>query len=140
MKAETEVLHKLLEALRDGQIDATSVDYINAHGTSTPLGDVAETAAIKSVFGEHARKLSVSSTKSQLGHLLGASGGVEMIATVLAIRDGVVPPTINLQTPDPKCDLDYTPNEARQRKINIAISNSFGFGGHNACLAMGRLS
>jgi 3-oxoacyl-[acyl-carrier-protein] synthase II len=126
------------QALRDARIDGTAVDYINAHGTSTPLGDQAETAAIKTVFGEHARKVSVSSTKSQLGHLLGASGGVEMIIAALALRDGVVPPTINLRTPDPKCDLDFTPNEARQRKLNVAISNSFGFGGHNACLVLGR--
>ena len=103
------------------------------------LGDQAETTAIKSVFQEHARKLSISSTKSQLGHLLGASGGVEAILSVLALRDGLIPPTINLARPDPLCDLDYTPNQARERKISYAMSNSFGFGGHNASLIMGLL-
>ena len=126
-------------ALCDGKVDLTDVGYINAHGTSTPLGDAAETAAIKSVFGEHAYKLSVSSTKSQLGHLLGASGGVELILTVLALRDALIPPTINLENPDPKCDLDYTPNQPRERKFNAAMSNSFGFGGHNASLIIGRI-
>ena len=108
-------------------------------GTSTPLGDAAETSAIKSVFGEHAYKLSVSSTKSQLGHLLGASGGVELIFSILAIRDSLIPPTINYTTPDPTCDLDYTPNQARQRQIHVAMSNSFGFGGHNGSLIVSRL-
>ena len=121
-----------------GSTPAT-IDYINAHGTSTPLGDVAETIAMKSVFQEHARKVSISSTKSQLGHLLGASGGVELILSLLAIRDGVIPPTINLDTPDPECDLDYTPNQARQRAISVAMSNSFGFGGHNGSLVFGKL-
>lgn len=124
-------------AVKDAKIDPSLVGYINAHGTSTMLGDQAETAAIKHVFGEHARELSISSTKSQLGHLLGASGGVELIATVLAIRDGVIPPTINLDTPDPLCDLDYTPKQARQRKLRAAMSNSFGFGGHNASILVG---
>ncbi len=126
-------------AVRDARIDPTEVGYINAHGTSTPLGDAAETSAIKSVFGEHAYKLSVSSTKSQLGHLLGASGGIELIFSILAIRDGLVPPTINYTTPDPACDLDYTPNQARQRQIRVAMSNSFGFGGHNGSLIVGAL-
>ena len=115
------------------------MQYINAHGTSTPLGDAAETAAIKSVFGETASALSVSSTKSQLGHLLGASGGVELIFSLLALRDQVVPPTINYETPDPRCDLDYTPNAPKERAIEVAISNSFGFGGHNGTLVVGSL-
>ncbi len=126
-------------ALRDARIDPTEVGYINAHGTSTQLGDAAETLAIKSVFGQHAYKISVSSTKSQLGHLLGASGGVELILSILAIRDGLIPPTINYTTPDPACDLDYTPNQARQRQISIAMSNSFGFGGHNGSLIVSGL-
>lgn len=126
-------------ALANAQVDPTEVGYINAHGTSTPLGDQAETAAVKSVFGEHAYRLSVSSTKSQLGHLLGASGGVELVLTVLALVHGVVPPTINYHTPDPLCDLDYTPNQARERKLSVAMSNSFGFGGHNASLVVGQL-
>ncbi len=103
------------------------------------MGDQAETIAIKTVFGDHARDVSISSTKSQLGHLLGASGGVELVLSMLALRDGVIPPTINYTTPDPKCDLDYTPNEARQRKISAAMSNSFGFGGHNASVIIGKL-
>jgi 3-oxoacyl-[acyl-carrier-protein] synthase II len=126
-------------AVKNAGIDPTDVDYINAHGTSTPLGDAAETTAVKSVFGQHAYELSVSSTKSQLGHLLGASGGVELILTTLALRDGVIPPTINYETPDPNCDLDYTPNQARERKISIAMSNSFGFGGHNGSVIVGNL-
>jgi len=126
-------------ALRDAGVNPTDVGYINAHGTSTPLGDAAETSAIKSVFGEHAYKLSVSSTKSQLGHLLGASGGIELILSILAIRDGLIPPTINYTTPDPTCDLDYTPNQPRQRQIRIAMSNSFGFGGHNGSLIVSAL-
>jgi 3-oxoacyl-[acyl-carrier-protein] synthase II len=131
--------HAMRLALRDAGINASDIDYINAHGTSTPLGDAAETTAIKSVFGCHAQKLSVSSTKSQLGHLLGASGGVELIFSVLAIRDGVIPPTINYETPDPACDLDCTPNQARQRSVAVAMSNSFGFGGHNGSLVVSRL-
>ena len=125
-------------ALDDAKLPADGLDYINAHGTSTPLGDIAETTAVKRVFGEHARKLSLSSTKSQLGHLLGASGGVELVVSVLALRDGVVPPTINLDTPDPQCDLDYTPHEPRRRKLHTAMSNSFGFGGHNASILVSR--
>jgi 3-oxoacyl-[acyl-carrier-protein] synthase II len=124
-------------ALRDAGLKPEQIDYINAHGTSTPLGDQAETAAIKTVFAEHAKRLPVSSTKSQLGHLLGASGGVELIVTVLAVVNNVAPPTINYDEPDPACDLDYVPNEARQVPLHRAMSNSFGFGGHNACLIVG---
>ena len=127
------------QALRDGRVPLEDVTYINAHGTSTMLGDQAETFAMKTVFGDHARDLSVSSTKSQLGHLLGASGGVELVLTVLALNHGLVPPTINYQSPDPKCDLDYTPNTPRERKITAAMSNSFGFGGHNASVIVGRV-
>jgi 3-oxoacyl-[acyl-carrier-protein] synthase II len=124
-------------ALADAKIDPSQIDYVNAHGTSTELGDAAETLAVKKVFGDHARKLAMSSTKSMIGHLLGASGGVELIACVLSIRDRVVHPTINYHTPDPACDLDYVPNTAREMKVRYAISNSFGFGGHNASLVVG---
>ena len=124
--------------LADAKAPVDAVDYVNAHGTSTGLGDLAETVAMKKVFGPHAKKLMVSSTKSQLGHLLGASGGVELVACALAIRDGVVPPTINLDNPDEGCDLDYVPNTARQVKVDHVLSNSFGFGGHNASLLIGR--
>ncbi|MEX0937012.1 MAG: beta-ketoacyl-ACP synthase II [Pirellulales bacterium] len=126
-------------ALANAQMNPDQIDYINAHGTSTPLGDQAETYAVKRVFAEHAHRLNVSSTKSQLGHLLGASGGVEMVLTLLALRDQVCPPTINYDTPDPSCDLNYTPNEPQQRPIRAAMSNSFGFGGHNASLIVGAL-
>jgi 3-oxoacyl-[acyl-carrier-protein] synthase II len=131
--------HAMRFALEDARTDLHEVQYVNAHGTSTELGDVAETKAIKQVFGEHARKLMVSSTKSMLGHLLGASGGVELIATVLSIKHGVIHPTINLDHPDPECDLDYVPKAAREVRIRRAISNSFGFGGHNCCLVVGAL-
>lgn len=124
-------------ALRDGKLNLDQIDYINAHGTSTPLGDKAETYAIKTVFGEHAYKLSISSTKSSLGHLLGASGGVEMVLCMKALQDGLCPPTINYATPDPACDLDYTPNKPRERKLRVVMSNSFGFGGHNASIIAG---
>ena len=127
-------------ALRNAKTNTDEVQYINAHGTSTELGDIAETKAIKLVFAEHARKLAISSTKSMLGHLLGASGGVELIATALMIKHRVVHPTINYHTPDPACDLDYVPNTAREMTIRRAISNSFGFGGHNCCLVVGSLS
>ncbi len=123
-------------AIVDAKIDPADLGYINAHGTSTHLGDQAETAAIKQVFKEHARDVSISSTKSQMGHSLGASGGIELLLTVLAIRDGVIPPTINLENPDPLCDLDYTPRQARQRRLKAAMSNSFGFGGHNASIVV----
>lgn len=126
-------------ALRDARMDPSEMVYINAHGTSTPLGDKAETSAMKSVFGDHAKALSISSTKSNLGHTLGASGGIELVVTIKAIERSLVPPTINLLTPDPDCDLDYTPNEPRERDIKIAMSNSFGFGGHNASIIVGRL-
>ncbi|GIW79938.1 MAG: 3-oxoacyl-[acyl-carrier-protein] synthase 2 [Gemmatales bacterium] len=126
-------------ALADAQVNADEIAYVNAHGTSTQLGDAAETLAIKQVFGEHAKKLAVSSTKSMIGHLLGASGGVELIATVLSIAHSVVHPTINYETPDPDCDLDYVPNHPREMRVRRAISNSFGFGGHNCCLVVGAL-
>jgi len=124
------------QMLRNGGAAPESIDYINAHGTGTPLGDVAETKAIKEVFGPHAAKVAVSSTKSSIGHLLGASGGVEFIATVLAIRDQVAPPTINLENVDPECDLNHVALEPREMTINGAASNSFGFGGHNASLLL----
>ena len=121
-------------ALQDAGLKPTDIHYINAHGTSTPHGDRAETLAVKKVFGEHARKLAMSSTKSMTGHLLGAAGGLETAITVKAMHDGLLPPTINYENPDPECDLDYVPNEARRAKIRHAMSNSFGFGGTNATL------
>jgi 3-oxoacyl-[acyl-carrier-protein] synthase II len=126
-------------ALKSAKLNPSDIDYINAHGTSTDLGDAAETMAVKKVFGEHARKLAISSTKSMIGHLLGASGGVELVATVMAIKDSVVHPTINLDTPDPACDLDYVPKVARKMPVRYALSNSFGFGGHNSSLVVGAL-
>jgi 3-oxoacyl-[acyl-carrier-protein] synthase II len=126
-------------ALEDSGVDPTAVDYINAHGTSTPLGDKAETVAVKRVFGDHARRLAISSTKSQLGHTLGASGGIELVVTALSMHHGLIAPTINLETPDPTCDLDYVPGAARQARIDVAMSNSFGFGGHNASLVLAAL-
>jgi 3-oxoacyl-[acyl-carrier-protein] synthase II len=125
-------------ALRDAGIEGHQVDYINAHGTSTDVGDRAETAAIKRTFGEHAYKVAVSSTKSMTGHLLGGAGGLEAGITVMAIRDQIAPPTINHENPDPDCDLDYVPNQARPMKIDYALSNSFGFGGTNGCLIFKR--
>jgi 3-oxoacyl-[acyl-carrier-protein] synthase II len=125
-------------ALQDAGVEPSRVDYINAHGTSTPLGDLAETKAVKRLLGAHASKVAVNSTKSMTGHLLGAAGGVEAVFTALAIRDQVSPPTINLRTPDPECDLDYVPNVARQMPIRVALSNSFGFGGTNATLVFAR--
>ena len=121
-------------ALKDAGISTDQIDYINAHGTSTPLGDLAETRAIKTVFADRAKKVSISSTKSQLGHSLGASGGVEAIISSLAVHRNMIPPTINLDNPDPECDLDYTPHKAKEKKIQYSMSNSFGFGGHNATL------
>ncbi len=121
-------------ALKTGGLDLVDVSYINAHGTSTPQGDACETQAIKAVFGQYAKKIAVSSTKGALGHMLGAAGGVEMSICALAIKHGVIPPTINYQVPDPECDLDYVPNTAREMKVNAIINNSFGFGGHNASI------
>ncbi|HEX8520835.1 MAG TPA: beta-ketoacyl-ACP synthase II [Tepidisphaeraceae bacterium] len=126
-------------ALRDAQIAPDQINYINAHGTSTPLGDIAETKAVKSTFNDHAKKLALSSTKSQLGHLLGASGGVEAVITAMAISRNLIPPTINLDDPDPACDLDYVPHKARDLNVTYAMSNSFGFGGHNATLVMKKI-
>jgi 3-oxoacyl-[acyl-carrier-protein] synthase II len=125
----------MVAALSDANLEPSAVGYINAHGTSTPYNDKFETLAIKRVFGEHAKKLAVSSTKSMTGHLLGAAGGVEAIATVLALHHGILPPTINYETPDPECDLDYVPNQARKQDVDVALSNAFGFGGTNATLA-----
>jgi 3-oxoacyl-[acyl-carrier-protein] synthase II len=122
-------------ALADGGIDPLEVDYINAHGTATPYNDANETLAIKRVFGEQAARLAISSTKSMTGHTLGAAGGVEAAYTALTIWHGLIPPTINYETPDPECDLDYVPNQARRATIRVALSNSFGFGGTNACVA-----
>jgi 3-oxoacyl-[acyl-carrier-protein] synthase II len=123
-------------ALKHAGMNPEQVDYVNAHATSTGLGDLCETRAIKTVFGDHAKKLSVSSTKSMTGHLLGGAGAVEMAACALAMRDSVIPPTINLDNPDEECDLDYTPNVAKERKVRVAMNNSFGFGGHNATLVV----
>jgi 3-oxoacyl-[acyl-carrier-protein] synthase II len=121
-------------AIRNSDIDAGDVDYVNMHGTSTPLGDIGETKAIKKVFGEHAIKMNLSSTKSMTGHLLGAAGAVEAIASILAIKHGIVPPTINFSSPDPECDLNYTFNKPQKREVNVALSNAFGFGGHNTSI------
>jgi 3-oxoacyl-[acyl-carrier-protein] synthase II len=121
-------------ALRNAGMNPEDISYINAHGTSTPQGDIAETEAVKTVFGPHARKLVVSSTKGATGHMLGAAGAVEMVVCAKAIATNIVPPTINYQVPDPQCDLDYVPNTARQMKVNAIVNNSFGFGGHNASL------
>ena len=126
-------------ALGDAGLGPEAVEYVNAHGTSTPLGDKAETAAIKHVFGPHARRLAISSTKSQLGHTLGASGGIELVVCALSMARSVITPTINLETPDPECDLDYTPRSAREAAVGVSMSNSFGFGGHNASLVLAQL-
>jgi 3-oxoacyl-[acyl-carrier-protein] synthase II len=131
-------LRVMRNCLKDAGIDGTTIDYINAHGTSTPVGDKIETCAIKRCFGDHARKVAVSSTKSMTGHLLGGAGGLEAGITVLAIRDQIAPPTINYEFPDPECDLDYVPNHARPMRIDYALSNSFGFGGTNGCLIFKR--
>ena len=123
-------------AVAKAGIAPTDIDYINAHGTATPYNDKFETEAVKGYFGDHAYKLALSSTKSMIGHTLGAAGGIEAAVTLLALHDGILPPTINLHTPDPECDLDYIPNTARQASIRYALSNNMGFGGHNACLVM----
>ena len=133
------VAEMMRAALRRSGVEPGRVGYINAHGTSTPLGDAAETKAIKDVFGEHAYELAVSSTKSVMGHCFGAAGALEAMMCVLAIRDGVLPPTINYEHPDPGCDLDYVPNEARQAHVDVALSNAMGLGGHNACVLIGRV-
>jgi 3-oxoacyl-[acyl-carrier-protein] synthase II len=125
-------------ALRKAGLEPEQVGYINAHGTSTSLGDIAETLAIRNVMGDHAGRIAVSSTKSMTGHLLGAAGALEAAACVLAMENQLLPPTINLEYPDPRCDLDYVPNQARPAEVQVALSNSFGFGGHNSCLAIGR--
>ena len=125
-------------ALRSADLPPEAIGYVNAHGTSTPTGDVSETKAIRLAFGEHADRLAVSSTKSMIGHLFGAAGAVEGIATVLAVRDGILPPTINQTDPDPACDLDYVPNKARKADVDAAMSNGFGFGGHNAVVVFRR--
>jgi 3-oxoacyl-[acyl-carrier-protein] synthase II len=118
-------------AIQNSGLKTEDIDYINMHGTSTPLGDISETKAIKKVFGEHAYKMNLSSTKSMTGHLLGATGAVEAIASILAIKNDIVPPTINFEHPDPECDLNYTFNKPQEKEVNIALSNAFGFGGHN---------
>ncbi|MCI0348182.1 MAG: beta-ketoacyl-ACP synthase II [Acidobacteriales bacterium] len=128
----------MTNTLKDGKVKPEQVDYVNAHGTSTPIGDREETKAIKRTFGEHAKKVAVSSTKSMTGHLLGGAGGLEAGICVLALRDQVIPPTINLENPDPECDLDYVPNKARKAKLEYALTNSFGFGGTNGCLLFKR--
>jgi 3-oxoacyl-[acyl-carrier-protein] synthase II len=125
-------------ALERAGVEPERVGYINAHGTSTPLGDLAETRAIREVFGGHADALAVSSTKSMMGHTFGAAGAIEAIMCVLALRDGVLPPTINYREPDPECDLDYVPNEARRAQVDVALSNAMGLGGHNGCVLVGR--
>ncbi|MER1989131.1 MAG: beta-ketoacyl-ACP synthase II [Solibacillus isronensis] len=127
-------------AIDDAQVSPDRVGYINAHGTSTPYNDLFETLAVKTVFGDHAYKLAMSSTKSMTGHLLGAAGGIEAIFTVLALKEGILPPTMNLHDPDPECDLDYVPNAARKAEVEYALSNSLGFGGHNACLLFKKIT
>jgi 3-oxoacyl-[acyl-carrier-protein] synthase II len=133
------VAEMMRAALRRAGVEPQRVDYINAHGTSTPLGDLAETKAIKDVFGHHAYELAVSSTKSMLGHCFGAAGAIEAMMCVLAIHEGVIPPTINYRQPDPDCDLDYVPNAAREAQVDVALSNAMGLGGHNGCVLLGRV-
>jgi 3-oxoacyl-[acyl-carrier-protein] synthase II len=132
-------VQSMKDSLKNSRLAPEDIDYINAHGTATPLGDEAETMAIKEVFGGHAKKLMVSSSKSMIGHLLGASGGAEFIVSVLSVHNDVATPTINYEVPDPKCDLDYVPNESRKARIRYAMSNSFGFGGHNASIIIGKV-
>jgi beta-ketoacyl-acyl-carrier-protein synthase II len=135
----TGVAEMMRAALRRADVAPERVGYINAHGTSTPLGDLAETKAIKAVFGEHAYRLAVSSTKSMMGHTFGAAGAIEAMMCVLAVKEGVIPPTINYRNPDPDCDLDYVPNEAREANVDVALSNAMGLGGHNGCVLLGRV-
>jgi 3-oxoacyl-[acyl-carrier-protein] synthase II len=123
------------QCIKDGNLSIEDIQYVNAHGTSTPFNDKNETAAIKTVFGQKAKEISISSTKSMTGHLLGSAGAVEGIVCALAIKDNIIPPTINFTTPDPECDLNYTPNTAKKIEVTAAVSNTFGFGGHNACLS-----
>ena len=132
------LVRAIRRALQKAGLRPEQVDYINAHGTSTPFNDRMETQAIKQCFGEYAHRVSISSTKSMMGHTMGASGGIEAVICVKTILTGVIPPTINLHHPDPECDLDYVPNQARQARVNVAMSNSMGFGGHNACLVFRR--
>ena len=129
----------MTHAIKDAHLDVSAFDYINAHGTSTPLGDVAETVAVKRCFGDHAHNLVVNSTKSMTGHLLGAAGGIEAVFTALAVKNQISPPTINIFEQDPACDLDYVANKAREMEIRAALTNSFGFGGTNGTLALGRI-
>jgi 3-oxoacyl-[acyl-carrier-protein] synthase II len=131
------VVEMMRNALERAGVEPEEVDYINAHGTSTPLGDLAETLAIKTVFGDRAYRLAVSSIKSMVGHLFGAAGAIEALSTVLTIHHGVIPPTINYENPDPACDLDYVPNEARKKDVRVALSNAMGLGGHNGCVLVG---
>src|SRR5207247_2525417 len=133
------VAEMMRSALARAGVEPEQVGYINAHGTSTPLGDAAETKAIKDVFGEHAHKLAVSSTKSVMGHCFGAAGAIEALMCVMALRDGKLPPTMNYEHPDPACDLDYVPNEAREAQVDVALSNAMGLGGHNGCVLFGRV-
>jgi 3-oxoacyl-[acyl-carrier-protein] synthase II len=133
------VVAMMRAALERAGVSPDQVDYINAHGTGTPLGDLAETQAIKEVFGDHAYDLTISSTKSMLGHMFGAAGAIEAIACALAIHEGTIPPTINYETPDPELDLDYVPNEARTAEVRVALSNAMGLGGHNGCVLLGRV-
>ena len=128
----------MLRALRDANWTAEHIDYVNAHGTATVVNDVSETAAIRAVFGKHAARLAVSSTKSMHGHALGASPALEAVATIIALREGILPPTANFTEPDPECDLDYIPNVAREKQVRHAVSNSFGFGGQNVSLVVSR--
>src|SRR5204863_8775439 len=134
----TGVKEMMRAALKRAGIEPTRVGYVNAHGTSTPLGDAAETKAIKDVFGEHAYELAVSSTKSVMGHCFGAAGAIESLMCVMAVKDGVLPPTINYRNPDPVCDLDHVPNESREAEVDVALSNAMGLGGHNGCVLFGR--
>ena len=136
--ADAGAVESMRAAIADAGLEPDDIDYINAHGTRTPPNDRSETVAIKTVFGEHAYRVPISSTKSMIGHLIGAGGGVEAIATIQTIKTGIIPPTINLEHPDPECDLDYVPNKAREVEVEVGMSNSFGFGGHNATLVFRR--